>query len=813
MAPRRVSSVAGSVAGRYSQEVLVCQFTDMMNSRGLLWSGGDPFSFTLPVFLAQLAVIFLLSRTIYFLLGPLKQSMLSAQLIAGIILGKSFMGRFKGFSEELFPPGGRITLETVADFGLLFHLFILGIHVDPTMMRKTEKDAVAIGLAGFVLPFTIGILAAFVLPHVIDYDGALQESIIRIVTINSLSSFPVITGLLADLNILNSDVGRIATLACMVNEYCNYVVYALLTVMNSVLRNKQWYTIYYLLWAVSFFVLYRYVARPWMLHVARHVPEGKPLKEFQFLTILILAMMCGFFTELIGVPAGIGAFVFGIAIPDGPPVGSYLVQRIDTICTGLLLPAKFAVTGLNTDLFSLAANGSALIYELVIILGYLGKFTGVLLSSLYFQTPFRDAVCLAFVMCCKGIIEVTIYIMLKEDKMIDEEAYALLLLTMMVVTGIARPLLSSLYDPSRRYSSFQTNSILYSNPKNDLRILACVHNEDNVPTIINLLEASNPSRNMPISVFILNLMELSGRAAAVLERNVYRGKLTSMRSRSEHIAKAFNYFAHKNEGIMTLQHFTSIAPYASMHVDICAIASDIRANILILPFHKVWEIDGTIGSNLPAIRTVNQNVIEKSPCSVGILVDRGHIAGNLSILPGNAMFHITLLFLGGADDREALAYGSRMVGHPHINLTLVWLRLWDQKKSFDETALNNIENISIDNDMISHFRANTIGNASVKYKEEMAKDAVGTTRVLRSLEDGCDLCIVGRQHEPDSPLTQGLTDWSECPELGDIGDMLATSDFRFSLLVVQQRPPGTGFSNENTLEPMPSSHSVFVSDR
>ena len=42
--------------------------------------------------------------------------------------------------------------------------------------------------------------------------------------------------------------------------------------------------------------------------------------------------------------------------------------------------------------------------------------------------------------------------------------------------------------------------------------------------------------------------------------------------------------------------------------------------------------------------------------------------------------------------------------------------------------------------------------------------------------------------EMSSPLTAGLTDWSECPELGAIGDLLASSDFAatVSVLVVQQ---------------------------
>jgi hypothetical protein len=50
------------------------------------------------------------------------------------------------------------------------------------------------------------------------------------------------------------------------------------------------------------------------------------------------------------------------------------------------------------------------------------------------------------------------------------------------------------------------------------------------------------------------------------------------------------------------------------------------------------------------------------------------------------------------------------------------------------------------------------------------------------------LFIVGRGQGNISPLTAGLTDWSECPELGAIGDLLASSDFATiaSVLVVQQ---------------------------
>lgn len=152
-----------------------------------------------------------------------------------------------------------------------------------------------------------------------------------------------------------------------------------------------------------------------------------------------------------------------------------------------------------------------------------------------------------------------------------------------------------------------------------------------------------------------------------------------------------------------------------------------------------------------------------------------------------------MLFLGGEDDREALAYVSRMMDHPRISITVVWLKSTSQKKWTDPDK-------SLDYELINEFWAKSMVKEWIIYREETVKDAVGTTRVLRSMEDNCDLFVVGRHHEPDSPLVLGLgmPEWSECPELGLIGDMLATSEFQFSVLVVQQQPPGPGFKQKGT---------------
>ncbi|KAK6163805.1 hypothetical protein DH2020_000669 [Rehmannia glutinosa] len=800
---KHILSSIGYVQGAHGEETLVCQFTHMTNSQGCLWFGGNPAAFTVPLVLIQFVVISAVTSLIWFLIKPYKQGLISAQLIGGIIMGRSFLGRIDAYRDTLFSPGGTMILETYADLGLMLYLFILGVQIDVSLVKRLEKTAVVIGAACFLVPLTVGLATIFIISGLIELEPSVKQSLTLVACLNAVSSFPVITSLLADLNILNSEVGRVATLASLVSDICNYILSVVLGSMAVYLISESLAVLWSIVWAAIFLFIIVFGFRPIIILVAERVPEGQQMKEFQFVVIIVIVLICGMGAEVIGQPAGLGTFILGVVIPDGPSLGSSLVNKLDTITTKLLLPAKFVISGVSIDLFTISGV-SGPIFVLVIFICYTAKFTGILIPSLYYNFPKRDAVTLALIMCCKGVVEAALYITMLEEGIIGSEAYAILLISMLMVTGLARPLIWHLYDPSARYLGQHNNSVLLNHPNDDLRMLVCIHNADNVPAIINLLDASNPTRNRPITIFVLNLIELKGRAASVLESN-RKGKLTSSRSWSKQAANAFNLFAQRNHESVVVRHFTSIAPYASMHDDICTLAVDQNANIMLIPFHKQWTIDNRVGTNSPSIRMVNQNVITKSPCSVGILVDRGAVA-----MGGQPrLFQISLLFLGGLDDCEALAFCTRFIENPQISLMFVWIRPCDHGISDEETETSTMET---EIELVNQFRAKTIGNERITYKEEWVKDAIGTTRVIRSINQyGCDLCIVGRYHDPDSPILLGLTEWSECPELGLIGDMLATSDFQFSVLVVRQQPPVTGFSDSHHLRPIASRYSSSTS--
>ena len=102
-----------------------------------------------------------------------------------------------------------------------------------------------------------------------------------------------------------------------------------------------------------------------------------------------------------------------------------------------------------------------------------------------------------------------------------------------------------------------------------------------------------------------------------------------------------------------------------MDEDICSIAKSKRAAVIILPFHKQQALDGEMEDINPAIRSVNENVLAHAPCSVGVLINRR--------MPDSIEFarRVAVLFFGGPDDREALAYAWRMSEHQNVSLKVV----------------------------------------------------------------------------------------------------------------------------------------------
>ncbi|KAI3870416.1 hypothetical protein MKX03_006710, partial [Papaver bracteatum] len=74
-----------------------------------------------------------------------------------------------------------------------------------------------------------------------------------------------------------------------------------------------------------------FIVRPAALWVVKNTPEGRPVSDVYISLIMISVLLCGLASEYCGLNSMVGAFFLGLAIPDGPSLGSSLVHKLHIV--------------------------------------------------------------------------------------------------------------------------------------------------------------------------------------------------------------------------------------------------------------------------------------------------------------------------------------------------------------------------------------------------------------------------------------------------------------------------------------------------
>ncbi|KAM1157829.1 hypothetical protein ACFX15_027875 [Malus domestica] len=358
------------------------------------------------------------------------------------------------------------------------------------------------------------------------------------------------------------------------------------------------------------------------------------------------------------------------------------------------MPLFYVIIGLRVRLQDMLkhpeaeyeARSGTTIYRLVavVIVALRAKIVSTFAASLINKMSPRDSLALGVLMNTKGLLT-------------------------LIVLSSARDLKSSTRPPVQ----YKERNIESVGPETELRILACFHNSDKVSGIINLLEASNPTKQSPIHVLVVHLVELTRHASAMLiVHDTCKTPTTKYRQLPDSSSTsngAFGNYARKRENI-TVQKLTTVSAYATMHEDICNLAEENQATLIIIPFHYGKSLTDGATKSISHLSSLNNNLIANAQCSVGVFVDHGFGKSNIITESnsdsdndsgddnslGRNHYHFAMVFIGGTDDREALMYAWRMAGHPNVRLTVIRINFYkkevqtsmdDNKDSYDDGIL------------------------------------------------------------------------------------------------------------------------------
>ncbi|KAF3448648.1 hypothetical protein FNV43_RR09361 [Rhamnella rubrinervis] len=759
-----------------------------------IFQGDNPLDYALPLAILQICIVVALTRILAFLLRPLRQPRVIAEIVGGILLGPSALGRNTNYLHAIFPDKSHTVLDTLANIGLLFFLFLVGLELDLKSLRRTGKQAFSIALAGISLPFALGIGTSFVLRGTISKGVDRAPFLVFMGVALSITAFPVLARILAELKLLTTDIGRMAMSAAAVNDVAAWILLALAVALSGTGRSPL-VSLWVFLCGSAFVLVCALVVPRIFKWMVQRCPEGEPVDELYVCVTLASVLAAGFVTDLIGIHALFGAFVVGVLVPKEGPFAGALVEKVEDLVSGLFLPLYFASSGLKTNVATISGLQSWGLLVMVITTACVGKVVGTVAVSLFCKMPFKEALTLGFLMNTKGLVELIVLNIGKDRKVLNDQTFAIMVLMAIFTTFITTPLVMAVYKPAKRASNakYKHRTIERKDPNTELRILACFQSIRNIPTMINLIEASRGTeKREKLCVYAMHLMELTERSSAILM--VHKARKNGLpfwnkgrRSDCDQIVVAFEAFQQLSR--VTIRPMTAISSMSTIHEDICGSAESKRAAMIILPFHKHQRLDGVLETTRNDFRWVNKRVLEHAPCSVGILVDRG-FGGATHVAASHVSSHVTVLFFGGHDDREALAYGARMAEHPGISLTVVhFLASQDMSGEIVRVKIDDDLDSSAaagqpDENLIAQVKQKVSKNDSIKYEERAVRNSAETIDMIREFSRS-NLFLVGRT--PEGQVAAALNIKSDCPELGNVGSLLTSPDFSTSatVLVVQ----------------------------
>uniref|UniRef100_A0ACD5W7S7 Uncharacterized protein n=1 Tax=Avena sativa TaxID=4498 RepID=A0ACD5W7S7_AVESA len=808
-----------------------------------VWQGDNPLHFAFPLLILQTLLILLLSRVLAFLLRPLRQPKVIAEIVAGILLGPSALGRNKAYLRALFPPWSTPILESVASLGLLFFLFLVGLELDLRSVRRSGRRAFAIAAAGISLPFACGVGVAFVIRRAIpgaDEAGYAPFLVFMGVAL-SITAFPVLARILAELKLLTTSIGETALAAAAFNDVAAWVLLALAVAISGSGddRRSPVTSLWVLLSGAAFVAIWMLAVRLLMSWVARRSDAGGGGDAVWVAVTLAGVLASGLATDMIGIHAIFGAFVFGLTVPKDGAFAGRVTERVEDLVSELLLPLYFASSGLKTDVATIRGGEALGMLALVIGTACAGKIAGTFAVAMACGMGAKEAVVLGVLMNTKGLVELIVLNIGRERKVLNEETFAILVLMALVTTFITTPTVMAIYKPARaagrrRLHPRKLHGPTTSAPASpsgstagatadakELRVLACIHGGHDVPALINLIETirghTQPRRL--VKLYILRMVELTERTSSILmARAARRNGLPFLRPPrrggvgDDQIDVAFGTYAQL--GHVHVRPMTAVSALHTMHEDVEAVAEDKRVSLIIVPFHKRQvpghrAHGGAAGEEVenlgPEWRAVNRRILREAPCSVAVLVDRG-FGGGEQVSSEQVAHGVCVVFFGGPDDREALELAGRMAEHPGVQVTVV--RFLDGKAGRDEHAevtlrpsepKNAEKSYTFSTAVVNGHREKELDEAAVaEFRQKMGAMVRFEERVVvgnaieevvaigKSREYG--LVVVGKGRLPSAMVAELAVRPAEHPELGPIGDALASAGHGVasSVLVVQQ---------------------------
>ncbi len=393
------------------------------------------------ILLLQIITIIFTARTFGFLFNKIGQPTVIGEVVAGIFLGPSLMGMwFPEYTGFLFPKTSLSNLQFFSQMGLLLFMFVVGMELDLKVLRTKAKDAIVISHASIIIPYTLGMGLAYYL--YLDFAPAninfLSFSLFMGIAM-SITAFPVLARIIQERGMTKSKLGIIAITCAAADDVTAWCILA--AVIAIVKAGTVMSSVFTILMAVVYVFVMLNLVRPFLKKLGE-VYSNKETLSLNIVAIIFgILLISSYITEVIGIHALFGAFLAGTIMPPSFSFRRILIEKVEYVALGLLLPLFFAFSGLRTQIGLLNEGHLWGVCGIIIAVAIIGKFGGSMFAARFMGNSWRDSIAIGALMNTRGLVELVVLNIGYDLGVLSPQIFAMLVLMALFTTFMTGPVL------------------------------------------------------------------------------------------------------------------------------------------------------------------------------------------------------------------------------------------------------------------------------------------------------------------------------------------------------------------------------------
>ncbi len=353
---------------------------------------------------------------------------IAGELLAGIVLGPSLLNWIQ--------PGN--LLKALAELGVVFLLFRVGLEVKSSELRRVGGTALVVAALGVVVPFALGW-------GIMAWRGESLVESLFVGTALVATSVGITAQVLATKGLLHHSASRMILAAAVIDDVLGLIVLAIVSGMA-----KGSLDVAEVVWTSVAALTFTGAMALWgsraMNYAVPYLERRLKAGEGQFSLAMISLFGLGLLATYAGVAAIVGAFLAGMALSES------IDRRVHELAQGvsqLLTPFFLVATGLYLDLSSLRNPQTLMLCVVVLVAAIASKVVGCGLGAL--KLGWRTALKVGVGMTPRGEVGMVVAQIGLAVGVVSAGTYAVIVFMAVATTLIAPSLLQLVFrgDASR----------------------------------------------------------------------------------------------------------------------------------------------------------------------------------------------------------------------------------------------------------------------------------------------------------------------------------------------------------------------------